>query len=98
MLWNVENSVSDAEKIKTSTCNTLKLAEEKNIASISFPALGTGVGGFEIHYCSKIMLSEAITFLQTSINVNLIRFVLFDKEAYDAFDQEVHLQFSTKRH
>ncbi|MBI3195519.1 MAG: macro domain-containing protein [Ignavibacteriae bacterium] len=89
---------TDAEKIKTTTRNTLKLAEEKNIPSLSFPALGTGIGGFEIHYCAKLMLSEAIDFLQKTKCVTLIRFVLFDKEAFDAFNEELHLQFSVKRH
>ncbi len=89
---------TDAEKIKTTTQNTLKLAEEKKISSISFPALGTGIGGFEIHHCAKLMLVVAIEFLQKTKCVALIRFVLFDKEAYDAFDAELHLQFSTKRH
>ena len=89
---------TDAEKIKLATRNTLKLAEEKKIASISFPAIGTGVGGFEIHFCAKLMIVEAIDFLQTAKQVTLIRFVLFDKEALDAFDKELHLQFSTKRH
>ncbi|TAK60917.1 MAG: macro domain-containing protein [Bacteroidetes bacterium] len=89
---------TDAEKIKTATRNTLKLAENKKIASVSFPAIGTGVGGFEIHYCAKLMLTEAIEFLQSSKNFQLIRFVLFDKEAFDAFNEELHLQFSTKRH
>ncbi|MBI5215438.1 MAG: macro domain-containing protein [Ignavibacteriae bacterium] len=88
---------TDAEKIKTTTRNTLKLAEEKKISSLSFPALGTGIGGFEIHHCAKLMLTEAIDFLQKTKYVTLIRFVLFDKEAFEAFNEELHLQFSTKR-
>ncbi len=89
---------TDANKISAATQNTLHLAESKQLSSISFPALGTGIGGFEIHFCAKLMLSQAIDFLQKSKYVTLVRFVLFDKDAYDAFDKELHLLFSTKRH
>ncbi len=89
---------TDAEKITKTTKSVLKLAEERKISSLSFPALGTGVGGFEIHHCALLMLTEVIEFLQKTKHVNLIRFVLYDEDAYTAFDEELHLQFSTKRH
>ncbi len=89
---------TDAEKIRLSTHNTLHLAEERGIHSISFPAIGTGVGGFEIHHCAKLMLTEAIEFLQIAQQLTLIRFVLFDRDAFESFNDELHLQFSTKRH
>ena len=89
---------TDEKKIKSSTRSALQLAEKKGIASISIPALGTGVGGFSIFHCAKIMIGEAVEFLMTSKNVIEIRFVLFDKEGYDAFEGELKLQFSAKRH
>jgi O-acetyl-ADP-ribose deacetylase (regulator of RNase III) len=89
---------TDADKIARSTRCALQLAEKKNIASISFPALGTGVGGFSIFHCAKIMITEAINFLLSSKNLRHIRFVLFDKETFSAFEGELKLQFSAKRH
>ena len=89
---------TDAEKIKTATRNALKLAEEKQIPSISFPALGTGVGGFSVYHCAKIMITEAIEFLQHSRYLRTVRFVLFDRPTFDAFEEELKLQFSAKRH
>ncbi len=89
---------TDAEKIKTSTFNSLKLAELKQVKSISFPAIGTGVGGFSIFQCANIMLNEVINFLQNTKYIKLVRFVLFDKQTFDAFNEELKLQFSTKRH
>ncbi len=89
---------TNADFLKLATHNSLKLAETKNIQSISLPAIGTGVGGFSIFQCANIMLLEAIDFLQKSQNLKLIRFVLYDKEVYDAFNEELKLQFSSKRH
>jgi O-acetyl-ADP-ribose deacetylase (regulator of RNase III) len=89
---------TDASKIQLATRNALNIADEKNIPSISFPALGTGVGGFSAFHCAKIMITEAIGFLMTSRKVNLVRFVLFDQPTLDAFEQELKLQFSSKRH
>ena len=89
---------TDANKIKNATRNSLQLAEKNTIASISFPALGTGVGGFSPFHCAKVMITEAIDFLQHAESLHLIRFVLFDKPMLEAFEQELRLQFSTKRH
>lgn len=89
---------TDAVKIKTATLSALTLAEKHQLISISFPAMGTGVGDFSPFHCAKIMLTEAIQFLQTSKHNKTIHVVLFDQETYDAFEQELKLQFSTKRH
>ncbi|MBU1299034.1 MAG: macro domain-containing protein [Bacteroidetes bacterium] len=89
---------TDAEKVKTSTFNSLKLAESKQVKSVSFPAIGTGVGGFSIFQCANIMINEAINFLQNTKHLKLVRFVLFDTQTFDAFNEELKLQFSTKRH
>src|ERR1041384_3200776 len=89
---------TDAAKIRRSTHSALALAENKGIASLSLPALGTGVGGFSIHHCASIMITEAVEFLVRSKRLREIRFVLFDTPAYAAFEAELKLQFSSKRH
>ncbi|MFI5251716.1 MAG: macro domain-containing protein [Bacteroidota bacterium] len=87
-----------ANIIQSATRNALDFSERHGITSISVPALGTGVGGFSIFHCAKIMLTEAIECLIRSKTLKLIRFVLYDDEAFSAFEQELKLQFSTKRH
>ena len=89
---------TDIDKIRMSTHNSLVLADKHQIASVSIPALGTGVGGFSIFHCAKIMITEAVEFLQNTRYVYHIRFVLFDEQSFDAFHQELELQFSAKRH
>ncbi|MBI4548404.1 MAG: macro domain-containing protein [Ignavibacteriae bacterium] len=89
---------TDAEKITSAMQSVLRLAEEKHMSSISFPALGTGIGGFSPFHCAKIMLTDTIGFLQRSNHLKHVRFVLFDKKIYDVFEEELKLQFSSKRH
>jgi O-acetyl-ADP-ribose deacetylase (regulator of RNase III) len=89
---------TDESKIRSATRSALKVADKKGIESVSLPALGTGVGGFSIHHCARIMMEEAIACLTGTTAVRLVRFVLFDAEAAKAFGDELRLQFSTKRH
>lgn len=88
---------TDADKIKAATRNALLLADRHKITSISFPALGTGVGGFSPFHCAKIMITEAIEFLLSSKHLRIIYFVLFDRPTYTAFEEELKLQFSSAR-
>jgi len=89
---------TDADKILAATSGALKLAESKSIRSLSFPALGTGVGGFSVFHCARIMLTESIGFLVRSRHLRNIRFVLFDQESFEVFAEELRLQFSSTRH
>jgi O-acetyl-ADP-ribose deacetylase len=76
----------------------LELAKKKNFGSISFPALGTGVGGFSVFHCAKVMITTGVDFLLDSGSIHLIRLVLFDKSVFSAFEDEMRIQFSSKRH
>src|SRR6185369_8664161 len=50
---------TSAAIISRATRNSLALAETRQIASIAFPAFGTGVGGFGLRACARVMI-EAI--------------------------------------
>lgn len=89
---------TDADKIKTATHQSLLIAEKQQLSSTSFPALGTGIGGFSPFHCAKIMIGEAIDFLLKAKYLRKITFVLFDTPTFDAFCSELQLQFSAKRH
>jgi O-acetyl-ADP-ribose deacetylase len=82
-----QDLVTGAEAIRRATMSALAHAEEMGLASIAFPALGTGVGGFPLQECARIMLATvAATPLQS---VTSVEFVLFDQAAYDAFSAEL---------
>lgn len=78
-----QDLVTDADKIATATRNALKMADELMLDSIAFPALGTGVGGFDYADCAKLMLSEVAKFQPKTIKK--VVFVLYTNEAFEAF-------------
>jgi O-acetyl-ADP-ribose deacetylase (regulator of RNase III) len=71
------------EHIRNATLNSLKRAEELKIKSIAFPAFGTGVGGFPVEECARIMLDAVGDFSGEAQFVKQVQFVLFDKKSYD---------------
>jgi len=79
---------TDEKKIRDSTLNSLKRAEELKLESVAFPALGTGVGGFPMDKCGEVMISEAREFLKGSGHLKKVIFVLFDKGTYETFEKE----------
>jgi len=74
-----------AKSLRTSTAHSLRLAAERNLKSVAFPAVGTGVSGFPMEECAQIMLTEAAQHLQGNTSIEKIYFVLFDTEACDVF-------------
>ena len=73
------------EHIRNGTLNALKRAEELKIKSIAFPAFGTGVGGFPVVDCSRIMLDAVRGFSNQADSVKEVCFVLFDETSYDVW-------------
>ena len=71
--------------IDRATRNTLKIAEELAIASVAFPAFGTGVGGFPRDKCARIMIDAIRAHTQPSTSLRLVKVVLFGQAAYRAF-------------
>ena len=76
---------TDGDKIRRATLSSLKRAEELGIESIAFPALGTGVGGFPLRECARIMLEAARSHLKGNTGLKKVVFVLRDEAAYRAF-------------
>ena len=84
-----QDLATDEVKIAAATKNALLRAEELNLESIDFPALGTGVGGFPIEEAAIIMIDAAKDFLAASKSVQQVGFVLFDSGSYKAFTAEM---------
>jgi len=80
---------NEDEKLKNATLNSLKLADEENIKSISFPAISTGVFGFPIQRCAEIMLRTAIDYLKGPTGLERIVFCLFGEDNYEVFADQL---------
>lgn len=73
--------------LRDSTINSLKRAEEKQLTSIAFPAIGTGIAGFPLSRCAHVMLEEVQKHLNGPTTLQQVLFVLFDAPALTAFQQ-----------
>jgi O-acetyl-ADP-ribose deacetylase (regulator of RNase III) len=87
-----QNLKTDADKIRQATKNGLLRGDELGIKSIAFPALGTGVGGFPLDECARIMIGEVRRYSAGETGLERVVFVLFDQAAYRAFSKELETQ------
>jgi O-acetyl-ADP-ribose deacetylase (regulator of RNase III) len=78
---------TSAAFIDRATRRSLEIAEARRLTSIAFPALGTGVGGFPVAECARIMLDAVRAFATGARSLALVRFVLFGREALKAFEE-----------
>jgi O-acetyl-ADP-ribose deacetylase (regulator of RNase III) len=76
-----------AEDLRRATAHSLRIAAERGLKTIAFPAVGTGVAGFPLDQCAEIMLREAANHLQGGSPLEAIHFVLFDEDARAAFER-----------
>lgn len=83
---------TDAEKIRQATSNSLLRGDELGIKSLAFPALGTGVGGFPLDECARIMIDEIRRHSAGKTGLEKVVLVLFDQPAYQTFKQELDTQ------
>ncbi len=74
-------------KLKNATLSSLRIADEKGAASIAFPAISTGIFGFPLESCSRIMLKTALDYLSGDTKLNRVRFTLFDQKSFEVFQR-----------
>ena len=76
---------TSAELIERATHNALATAEAHQLESIAFPAFGTGVGGFPVEECARIMIAAIRAHATPATSLRLVRLVLFGRGAYEMF-------------
>jgi len=77
---------TSAEALRSSTAHALRIAAQRGLRTIAFPAVGTGIAGFPIKDCADIMLGETLRHLQGSTTLEKVYFVLFDEPARKVFE------------
>lgn len=79
-----------AETIRSATRAALAVADRLGLASVAFPALGTGVGGFELAACARLMVQAARDYLaQPGTRVRRVIFVLRNEHARQTFQAAI---------
>jgi O-acetyl-ADP-ribose deacetylase len=76
---------TSAALIETATRNAVRLADSRGAASMALPAFGTGVGGFPVADCARVMIEAVRASGPQAQSLRLVRFVLFGQTAHSAF-------------
>ena len=66
---------------------SIRVADEQQLTSLSFPAISTGAYGYPINDAAAVALSSTAQALATAARVRTCRFVLFDVSAVRAFER-----------
>ena len=74
---------TNAELVRTTTRSCLEVADELHCRSLALPAFGTGVGGFPVAECARVMVGEVRSFAPRSLE--RVIFAVFGRDAYDVF-------------
>ena len=78
---------TSARALRSATAHSLRIAAERGLHSIAFPAVGTGIAGFPVSECARVMLHEVVEHLKTPTSLERIHFILFDNEALAEFEK-----------
>ncbi len=81
-------SRTTAESLRDSVRNSLLRAKENGLKSIAFPAIGTGVAGFPMDECARIMFDVVLAHLAGGTSLEKVYFVLYGDDAYRTFQRE----------
>jgi len=73
----------DAEMLSRCYENSLKLALEHGIKSISFPAISTGIYGYPMEEAARVAISTILKFMEENDVPIKVRMVLYDERAYE---------------
>jgi len=82
-----QDLATDPDLVRRTTRACLALADELGCESLALPAFGTGVGGFPLGECARIMVDEARAFDASSLR--RVIFAVYGDEAARAFEDAV---------
>ncbi len=88
----------EAETLASCHRESVRVADEHGLASLSFPAISTGAYGYPVTDAAPIAISATIEALATTKHVTKCRFVLFDistVRAYQRAAEDLHRSNTT---
>ncbi len=88
-IWR-NGSCNEEETLASAYRESLKLAAQYELKTVSFPSISTGAYGFPIDKAAPIAVSTAQSFLQEDNSVEEVRFVLFDTFAFNEFQNALN--------
>jgi len=75
----------EADLLTSCYRRSLELAAERDLASIAFPAISTGIFGFPVQPAAEIAISTARTFAQSSNSLREVIFCCYSSSDYQLY-------------
>jgi O-acetyl-ADP-ribose deacetylase (regulator of RNase III) len=85
-LWNGGRG-SEPELLASAYRQSLRIAVENGLKSVSFPSISTGAYGYPLKLAAPIALEAVIDFLNRDESIKKVVFVLFEDKTYQAYVQ-----------
>lgn len=82
-VWHGDNA-NESTLLRNAYHNSLLLAKENNIKTISFPSISTGAYRYPVEQAAEIALRTVIFFAKEN-DIDEIRFVLFSNNDYEKY-------------
>ena len=73
------------QKLINATLNSLRIADENQLSSIAFCAISTGIFGYPLDRCARIMLTQTVGYLKGGTGLKNVIYCLYDKSAFEIF-------------
>lgn len=85
-IWRGGSS-GEPETLASAYRESLKLAVENGLSTVSFPSISTGAYGYPLAQAAKVALQTVIDFLRQDTSLKEVVFVLFDANTLAAYSQ-----------
>ena len=82
-----------SQSLKSSMDDSFRLAREHAVRSIAIPAVGTGIAGFPMDECARVMALSLRDALKSGWTPDEVRFVLFGGPARETFEGSFRAAF-----
>jgi O-acetyl-ADP-ribose deacetylase (regulator of RNase III) len=77
---------NEAQVLASAYKESLKVAEQYKLSSISFPSISTGAYRYPVDKAAKVAVDTVILFLkEEAMSLKEVRFVLFDTKTYEVY-------------
>lgn len=80
--------------LRSSMDDVFRLCQANDVKTVAIPAVGTGIAGFPIAECGRVMAESLNHALSVGWQPQEVRFVLFDEVAKAAFEAAFRRTFS----
>jgi O-acetyl-ADP-ribose deacetylase len=85
----------EAETLASCHEESVRVADERGLTSLAFPAISTGAYGYPVTEAAPIAIAAAMEALISAGHVALIRFVLFDLSTLRAYERAAQKLFTS---